>query len=249
VFEGALRTAAISVVNRGGAPAFYRVALIRMRMSDAGVITPIATTLPAEAFADTLVRFAPRQMALGPNESQVIRIQLRRIPDLPTVEFRSHLVVQEIPPTPTLLSPVASVASHESEDPAGVQVRITTAFALAIPVIVRQGSLTASVSIADFRLLRRQGFGELPLAQLSLRREGNRSVYGDLRLTYVPEHGRPTLVGLVRGVSIYTPNRLRIIEVPLTLPPATPGTVGRLSVRYAESGRRAAIADASFIMP
>jgi len=218
-------------------------------MSDAGVITPIATTLPAEAFADTLVRFAPRQMALGPNESQVIRLQLRRIPDLPTVEFRSHLVVQEIPPTPTLLSPVASVASHESEDPAGVQVRITTAFALAIPVIVRQGSLTASVSIADFRLLRRQGFGELPLAQLSLRREGNRSVYGDLRLTYVPEHGRPTLVGLVRGVSIYTPNRLRIIEVPLTLPPATPGTVGRLSVRYAESGRRAAIADASFIMP
>jgi len=68
-------------------------------MSEIGGFALVDSAWAGEAFADTLVRYSPRQADLAPHETQIIRIQLRTPPDLPAGEYRSHLLIQAIPRT------------------------------------------------------------------------------------------------------------------------------------------------------
>src|SRR5258706_988155 len=61
VFDDRLRSAELTLVNTGTEPATYRVSLVRMRMSVSGAIAEVVDPLPDEAFADSLVRYSPRQ--------------------------------------------------------------------------------------------------------------------------------------------------------------------------------------------
>jgi hypothetical protein len=245
VFEGHTRSAAVTLVNKGTVGAVYRIGFVRMRMSETGLIRPITAPESGESFADTLVRYSPRQVELGPQESQTIRLQLRKPADLPAGEFRSHLLVQEVP---------RAVAEEEAlpaaSDPAGVRVHITSIFGIAIPIIVREGPTTAAVRFSDLRVSPSRTPGQPSQAIVEMRRDGNRSVYGDLTLVHVPDHGRRKIVGVVKGISVYTPNRLRVIQIPVTLPRNRGPAHGHLLARFSDTTPGApAIAEASFLLP
>lgn len=226
VFEERLRSTAVSVINSGSDTATFRVSLVRMRMSETGDFAVVDSALADEAFADTLVRFSPRQIQLGPRETQVVRLQLRKPTDLPAGEYRSHLLVQAIP------------RPRASEEPdtgrvAGVQVKIVPVYGTAIPVIVRHGDTAAEVSFSDLDY-QPGGAGGPATASFRIRRQGNRSVYGDLTLTHVPANGAPQVVGVAKGVSVYSPNPSRRVRVPLAAPASALPAGGRLLVRYNE---------------
>ena len=246
VFEGNARTAAVTLVNKGSVSAAYRIGFVQMRMSESGEIRPITAPKSGEAFADTLVRYAPRQVELRPQESRTIRLQLRKPADLPPGEFRSHLLVQEVPRTVVEEGPLA-VAGN---DPVGVQVHMTSLFGIAIPVIVREGTTSALVTFPDVRVSRGRNIGEPATAIVEMRRDGSRSVYGDLTLFYLADNGRRKVVGIARGIGIYTPNHRRLVHVPVMLPQNSNLVTGRLVARFTETTRRAPVlAEASFILP
>lgn len=228
VFEARRRSAAVSLINSGIDTASFRVSLIRMRMSETGEIAVVDSVHDGEAFADTLVRFSPRQVELAPRESQVIRLQLRKPADLPEGEYRSHLLMQSIPRTRA--STDADTGRGGRLD--GVQVRIVPIFGTAIPVIVRHGATAAEVSFSDLHL-QAGGAGGPATASLMIHRHGNRSVYGDLTLTYQPERGAAQVVGVVKGISVYSPNPSRIVRIPLAPSAANLPANGRLLVSYA----------------
>lgn len=229
VFDDRTRSAELTLVNTGSAPTTYRVVLVHMRMSETGAITEIADALPGEAFADSLVRFSPRQVDLEPGVAQTVRMQLRKPAGLAPGEYRSHLVFRALP-------------SVESEDSTGtfratrgVSIALRPVFGAAIPVIVRQGETSARVEIGGLELRRRAGADGGPVLALEMRRTGNRSVYGDLRVTYTPPGGRPRIVGGMRGLAVYTPNPVRQVLVPLRADAADPWLNGTLRVTYDEA--------------
>lgn len=228
VFEARRRSAAVSVINSGSDSASFRVSLVRMRMSETGEFAVVDTVQAGEAFADTLVRYSPRQIELAPRETQVVRLQLRKPADLPPGEYRSHLLVQSIPRTRASTDPAA-----DDGRPRGVQVRIVPIYGTAIPVIVRHGVTAAEVSLTDLRM-QAGAEADPATASLVIRRQGNRSTFGDLTVTHVPDRGAPQVIGVMKGVSVYSPNAARIIRIPLTLPGESVPAGGRLLVSYAE---------------
>lgn len=242
VFEERTRSAAVSLINSGSDSASYRISLVRMRMSETGGFSMVDTVEAGEAFADTLVRFSPRQANLAPHETQVIRIQLRTPPDLPAGEYRSHLLVQAIPRT-------RANDADSGGTVTGVQVKIVPIYGTAIPVIVRHGVTSADVSVSDL-VVHAGAAGEPPTASFTVHRQGNRSVYGDLTLTYVPQGGTARVVGIAKGLSVYSPNPMRVVTIPLTGSPGGLTDKGRLKVSYTQPAPDGqVIAQSSFDVP
>ena len=227
VFEGRSRSAELTLVNTGTEPATYRVSLARMRMSESGAIAEVVDALPGESFADSLVRFSPRQVELEPGIAQTVRMQLRKPADLPPGEYRSHLIFRALP------SVEPEGGSGVQAGARGVSIALRPVFGAAIPVIVRQGETAATVQIGGLELRRRTEAAGGTVLALEMRRTGNRSVYGDLTVTYTPRGGRPRTVGGMRGIAVYAPNLVRRVLVPLG--PDTDGPwMGTLRVTYDE---------------
>jgi hypothetical protein len=169
---------------------------------------------------------------------------LRAPADLPAGEYRSHLLIQSIPRTR-----MSDDADTSRIGPNGVQVRIVPVFGTAIPVIVRHGVTAAEVSVSDFHY--QTAADSVPAtASLMLRRQGNRSVYGDLTLTYVPEQGAAQVVGVAKGLSVYSPNPTRLVRIPLSPSAANLPAHGRLRVSYtAPAPDGQLIAESSLVLP
>lgn len=247
VFEDRKRVATLTVANTGLSVATYRVALVRMRMSESGEIAPVDVAQEGEAFADTLLRFSPRQFEVLPHATQIVRIQLRKPEDLADGEYRSHLVVQENPPAdagrPDSIAPTPGGAAEP-----GVAVRLAPVFATAIPIIVRQGAPSARLSMTDFHYRPAGGPANPAVVSLTLVRDGSRSVYGDLECVDPQGGKKPRVIGRMRGVAVYTPNRTRRIDLPLDpTPPAFHD--GRLQIRFTETAPHVpALAESSFIV-
>jgi len=227
VLGGAQRTAQLTLLNNGSEPAVYRLSLIRMRMGADGRLEEIAQPDSGESFADTLVRFSPRQVELEPNVAQTVRFQLRAPADLPAGEYRSHLLIRAVPRT------LAAPSAPDSAAGGGVSIQLTPIYGAAIPLIVRQGSTAATVAVERPALLAATADQPARVA-CELTRSGTRSVYGDVIVTLAPHSGKKRQIGRVNGVAVYTPNQVRRVEVPIEAPAR--GERGRVEVRFEESG-------------
>ena len=150
-------------------------------------------------------------VTLKPGETQVVRLQVTRPPDLPDGEYRLYLIFrQDEPPAPEPLP--------QDKEAKGISVRLVSLFGMAIPLIIRQGSTSAQVRIAgpvlgpDGKSLRFQ-----------LERAGNQSVYGDLTATWAAGGGKPRALGRINGLAVYSPNPRRNVVMPLDPAIAPPG--------------------------
>lgn len=226
VFEGNQRTAAIDVINSGTEAMTYRISLVQRRMTETGDFVEIseADRAPGESFAGEMIRFSPRQVLLRPGLSQTVRMQLRRPAGLAEGEYRSHLHFQALPTG----APAAAGSDGASQ---GFDIRLIPIYGLSIPVIVRHGNTSAALSIEDLAL--RRSDEDSPALAMTLRRSGNRSVYGDLTVYFTPATGKERVIGRANGVAVYTPNAIRRAVVPL---PALRGGIppGELRVTFAE---------------
>jgi hypothetical protein len=101
----------------------------------------------------------------------------------------------------------AQVAGEAAADNS-LSIELVAIRSITIPVILRVGSLEASVTM-DAAAMATESPEQLVVR---LTREGTRSTYGDISLTV---EGEKTPAWLVRGVAIYTPNTAREVIVPL----------------------------------
>jgi len=229
LFEGRTKSVQLSLIHRGDRPATYRISFVRMRMDEDGELVEIVEPEPEERFADSLVRHAPRQVRLEPGAAQTVRLLLRKPADLLPGEYRSHLLLRAVPEEGE--TNVETLA----EDEDGIAIHLTPVYGVAIPVIVRHGELDASFSITGLHFS--EGTEEAPpQVELHLERQGERSIYGDVTVTHHPAGtGTPTVLALVKGLAVYTPNAGRTLRLELYLPDAVTLTSGRLEVTFSES--------------
>lgn len=224
VFEGNERAAQLDLNNNGAEPATYRITLVNRRMTETGDFVDVASPAPGEMFAGDMVRFSPRQVVLAPGATQTVRVSVRKPADLPEGEYRSHLSFERVPEVRG-----SSVGAQGGTGEVGVQLRMLVG--VTIPVIVRHGTTSATVSLSGLELHKAGANGPTTLAFV-LNRSGNRSVYGDLGASFTPAGGTEQQVGKAGGLAVYTPNALRRGRLELQLPRGMALARGTLRLAY-----------------
>ena len=206
VFEGRSRSAQISLINRGDAAATYRISFIQLRMDEQGGFEEITEPGPGEKFADTMIRYSPRQVHLEPGAAQTVRLMLRKAADLPDGEYRSHLLLHAVPPEDTGMS-LEETALEDDQ----LGIRLIPIYRISVPVIVCHGEISAEVELAEVALRRggEDGLGGEdgpPTLAVRVERRGERSIHGDLSVTWTPPDGGEAVVssGSMRVRSVMT---------------------------------------------
>mgnify|MGYP001380048467 CR=1 FL=1 len=138
-------------------------------------------------------------------------------------EYRSHIYFRAVPKE-TALGDEAPV------DSTTIGIRLTPIFGIAIPVIVRVGELDLSVKLSDVSI---DAVSDTTTnLAVTINRYGDKSVYGDLTVNWVPEKGEPVEVGLVRGIAVYTPNKIRRFNMQLRKIAGVDYHKGKLLIKY-----------------
>jgi hypothetical protein len=229
VFEKNRRSAQIDLINDGAASATYRLIVVNRRMTETGEFIAVETAGPDEKFADAMLVYSPRQITLAPGAQQLVRVALRKPEDLAPGEYRSHLFFEKVAET-TAENNIDNLGQARSGE---VGVSLTALIGVSIPVIARHGDTSATVTI-DHLALEQVPAGQAPQLALQLNRTGNRSVYGDLTVSFTPQGGAAQVIGKAGGLAVYTPNPLRRAKLALQVPAGMVLARGTLSVTYQE---------------
>lgn len=238
VFEGRTRSEVITLVNNGSEPAIYRISVIEMKMRNDGGFERLPEEADPSAVqsAKGLFRYAPRQVNLQPGQTQSIRILLRKPPELPEGEYRSHVFIQAIP---------TEGAGRSVENLGGSQdlsINLTIIPAVTLPVIVRHGNLSATASLSDFSLGPVSQENPTPAVSFTINRTGARSLYGDLTATYYPSgRNNGIVVSQIKLLAVYVPNTARAVVMPLTLPEGVELAGGKIKVTFTTPPKEGAV--------
>lgn len=233
VFEGRTRSARVTLANTGDTTGRYRVSFIQRQMTDGGKLVEIKEGTPG-MYVDQMVRFSPREVTLPPGQSQVVRLLLRKKSGLEEGEYRSHMLFQSLPdPNATSIQALTDKSGDK------LQIQLIPVVGVSIPVIVRQGSLQASGSLSNFQFHPAKDSKRPTQLSLTLKREGDRSLYGDFRVMFTPDGGKPVMVTQANGLALYTPNTQRKVSLNLQAPPGVQLKRGELHVTYLKHGQDA----------
>lgn len=227
VFEKNQRAAQLDLINKGAETATYRITLVNRRMSETGEFSAIDSPMPGEQFADGLLRYSPRQVVLAPGAGQVVRIMLRKPADLRPGEYRSHLQFERLPDA----KGAAGINAPGKPASGEIGITLTALIGASIPVIVRHGETAARMTLSNLEL-KKPATGEPPILAVVIERNGNRSVYGDLAVSFTPKGGAEQEIAKAGGVAVYTPNPLRRVKLALKPPPGLALAHGTLRVTY-----------------
>lgn len=227
VFDGSQRSQEINLANTGSDSATYAISFIQYKMTENGKFEEVTVPEEGQRFATDFLRYYPRRVSLGPNEAQTVRIQLTRTGNLEEGEYRSHVYFRAVEEQTAL-----GLENEEESD--GISIQIKTVFGISIPVIIRHGESTTALKIANLNL---DKTGNQPQLSMTFHRDGNMSVYGDLEILHLSASGVSTPVGIVKGISVYTPNATRNFSLPLIAPANVDLSKGKLQISYSsESG-------------
>ena len=186
--------------NIGDDVATYRVSVEMRRMTPDGSLEVVTTPNARETAAEAMILYAPRKVTLPPNQPQSIRINARAPQGLADGEYRVHLLFRAIPEP----RPVTDPAPKQ-----GVSFRLTPVYGVTIPVIVRLGNLEATAAIANVQKIVERG---KPAISLDLSRVGDRSTFGELRVT---KAGVPEPIAISNGIAVYTEIDQRRVTIPI----------------------------------
>jgi hypothetical protein len=227
VFEGSKRSIDLSLANSGQDTATYAISLVQIRMKEDGSFETITEPDPGQRFADPYIRFFPRSVSLGPNEAQVVKVQLTKTNELTDGEYRSHFYFRAVP------KPTALGEEDEVIDSSSISVKLTPIFGITIPVIIRKGESTVKITLSE--LAYHTVNDTIPQLSMTFNRSGNMSVYGDLTVEHISPQGKITKVGIANGIAVYTPNKARHILLSLNKLPGVDYKTGTLRVIYSAS--------------
>lgn len=160
--------------------------------------------------AKGMIRHSPRQITVGPGENQTVRFSWRPPADLPTGEYRSHLLLEVIP---DISEPTATLGTKAPKKGVGIQVFMQMSFS--IPVVVRHNTQAPQVSISDIKAVPPKDKKHLGL-NMTFNRTGNASSFGRVVVEMQRNADSPVeQIGEYRELSIFHELGKRKITIPL----------------------------------
>ena len=241
VFDGSKRTQELNLANSGKDTARYLLTLVQIRMKEDGTFETITEPDPGQNFADKYLRIFPRNVVLPPNEAQTVKVQLTNSGELQPGEYRSHLYIRaeaEKRPLGEEETPV---------DTKSISVKLVAIFGISIPIIIRSGESTSSVSLSDVSF--QPATDKKPVVKFTFNRSGNMSVYGDVAVNYVSPEGKIIPVASAKGLALYTPTTIRHVNLELMDVPGVDYHKGSLKVSYSyDAAKDKKLAEESIVL-
>ena len=194
ILENGARYITVTVRNTGDATGRYKVELVDAVMNENGGIKILEDGKRDEFSAIDLLSISPSNMTLKPDESQSVRILVKKKEGIADGEYRSHLQVRM---TENDLDPVTEKPSE------GTGIAIKSKMTTVIPLIVRIGQTSFTLAMNDAQLVSGDDNGGGPAVNLSMGFTGNRSIIGDIKVTHVATDGKETQLALLQGLPIY----------------------------------------------
>jgi hypothetical protein len=227
-FDVSKRSATVFIFNQGTAPATFDIAVVDRVMLPTGQIMSVAEAqthpelkaeIDRQKSASDMILITPRRAVLAPGKGQTIRVRVA--PDAGAVgEFRSHLTVTTVPPRDLGTTAEQAAAGNPGE----LRVVINSVFGISIPLIVRLGAPdiraameNAKLSYADISPDGIAPAKRTPVVTVDLLRSGANSLFGNVEI-HSQTHGG-NLIGIAKGVGVYTEIDRRTLRVPLTRAP------------------------------
>jgi P pilus assembly chaperone PapD len=235
------RVGELILSNRGTTGGTFRVSTFVYQMNEQGALVPAPEAAAGAIDLPGLLRFAPRQVTLGPGESQILRVQYRRPADIPDGEYRVHLVFKALPPTDK-----DTPGGAKAPDAKGVHFSLQPVLSLAVPVSIMEGSTSVQSSLDTLSITTTEAG---PRLRLRLNRKGNAAAYGDFHVKFVPKSGKSEEAGLLLGVAAYPNLASRWVEIPLHAPKDGGLAHGRLDVAFTEADGEQVQARATLDLP
>ncbi len=235
VFDDKKKIEKLVLSNTGKDSAVYSISFIEYKMNENGDFKEITEEEPGLKFASPYVRIYPRLVKLGPNESQVLKVQTYNTGGLEDGEYRSHLYFRAEKEKSALGTPTKAKESI-------VTVKIEAIFGVSIACILRKGAESTVVSISDL-VFDKSKENDYYL-QFKVNRAGNMSFYGDFKVLYTTADNKSYEVGIVKGIGIYTPGALRNMKVKLNKPATVNFTGGSFKVMCMQNESKTILSEA-----
>lgn len=204
VLEERERAAALDLLNDGVEKARYQIYFEQKIMREDGSIVDLEDLDPEAIYAKDMIRYSPRRVDIEPGGRQTIRVAARRPKDLPEGEYVSHLVFKEIP---------VQTEVTDKQDDEELSVTLKPTLKIAIPMIVRKGSLSATAGIKDVRFAEDEGLNGAFVATLT--RVGGVSLYGSVEVYDYTDGKLGERLAVSKGVGVYTEVAERAVTVRL----------------------------------
>ncbi len=233
VFEGRNIKEVLSLANTGNETATYSISFVQRRMNEDGSFTIIETPDEDAPFADPYLRIYPRQVTLEPKEGQSIVLQVKRTGTMPEGEYRSHIYFRSE-------NDYVPLGKEAKDTLKTVSVKLIPVFGISIPIIIRVGNTSATTTLNDLSLDLKNKKNELTF---TINREGNASVYGDLKVEYIQQNKKPIEIGEISGVAVYTNIKKRKMAIQLNAQDVNLSK-GKLKISYIGRGDKEVIAEA-----
>jgi len=223
VFDGNKQSEELSLVNTGKDTATYSISFLQYNMQEDGGVVIIQKPDSGQMFADPYLRIFPRQVTLAPGEPQVIMLQCRRTPGMQAGEYRSHLHFR---PNKEHLQ----LGMKKPADTTLFSVQLVPIYGISIPIIIHSGAVNVNVTLSNLKSGVQQDGAQY--IYLTLNRTGNISLYGDLKLQFIPANGKPFEIEGKRGIGIYTNINKRNVTIKLNSAQAEKFKNGKLKVQF-----------------
>lgn len=195
VIEPNQRTTVINVTNKDDRHREFNIILQNYIMTEAGS-TQIVDNFKYSA--SRMVRYVPRRIKLAPGERQAIRIMARKPKDLADGDYHSHLLFDEIAPTPPQ---PGDKEYDESEKSNELKFKIEALYSLALPLVIQHGELHSELKITGAKI--EQNEAGRYTATVGLDRSGNSEGTGFLTIEHKTDNGDIKMIGLGGDLHIY----------------------------------------------
>ncbi len=221
MFDGKTRVATVHLSNRSDREATYRILVEDKQMLESGQIVDLENPTRHDRPAKDLIRYSPRRVILPPGGSQTVRVMLRNPSSgqLEHGEYRTHLIFQSVP------------SARKNNDG---RLKAHAILETSIPVIIRRDNPSAAIQFTSAKLDTLTMPDGRPRLLTTLARQGERSVYGNLSVTWIIDN-RSVVVAQLNGLAVYHPTAQRNITIPLSGVELPALTQGELLVRFEET--------------
>ena len=221
ILDGSRGTEVI-LSNIGSEEATYRIGLELRRMTEEGQLVPVEreNANSDEEAALSMIRYAPRRIALPPGQPQAVRLSARPGADLPDGEYRVHMSFKAIPRPREV--------TEEDTQATGVTFKLIPIYGVTIPIIVRHGRVEAQVALTQPTIVEGEDGPELAM---SIARSGDSSTYGAVSI-FKPGQGEAVMN--LGNIAVYPEIDHRDVRFRLT-PEQVSVLRGPVRVEYRES--------------
>ena len=240
VFTDDQRSQEFTLVNTGKDTATYNMSLLNFRMTETGQFENLNEPDSGQHFADQNLRIFPRTVTLAPRETQKVKIQVYRVSQLEEGEYRSHLSFQAVKEKTPLGEKIVEENSNE------ITTRITIDLGITVPVILLVDDPPATAGLSQI-VLNTDDKNALQL-DFTIHRNGNKSLYGDIKLIHTNPSGRETEVGSFKGLAVYAPIPKRHFSIPLTHKEKVDYSSGKLTIIYQVHENKEELAVAELVL-